>query len=69
MHHLQSELHYSAQEISSSISNNMKWENKLKTSISNNACCFKYSVYGNTSLQQEASTFLLAKQKSITKLV
>lgn len=38
-------------------------ENKFKTSISNNACCFQYSVYGNTSLQQEAKCFLIVQAK------
>lgn len=42
------------------ISNNMKWE-KFKNTILNNASHFKYSVYGNTSLQQKAFSYCLSR--------
>lgn len=44
MHHLQSELRYTTQEISHFMLFEIDKENKFKTSILNNACCFKYSV-------------------------
>lgn len=53
-----------AQETSQLVVFELDKENKFKPHILNNAFCFKYSVHGKASLQQEAFSYCLSRNQT-----